>query len=125
MVFRYCAKVSCPASGETHQIDCFTSCASHVQRTVDEVDWKSWGLALAAQCQTGQAGQDKLACADRHTWSKLTSSHGLNGTEPLSSTCREVICQSDLSCSRLCLNTALALPAHTRSVPAISLSNFD
>ena len=116
LVCRYCAKVSCPASGETHQIDCFTSCAEHVQRKVDEVDWKSWGLALAAQCQAGQARQDKLACADRHTWRKLTSSHGLNGSEPLSSSCRDVICQQDLSCSRLCLNTALALPPQTRSV---------
>ena len=106
--------MSCPASGETHQIDCFTSCAEHVTRRVDEVDWKSWGLALAAQCQ---AGQDKLACADRQTWSKLTSSHGLNSSEPLSSSCREEICQNDLSCSRLCLNTALALPAQTRSIP--------
>ena len=110
---RYCAKVSCPASGETHQIDCFTSCSEHVTSTVDEVDWKSWGLALAANCQ---AEQDKLACADRQTWGKLTSSHGLNSSEPLSSTCREVICDNHLSCSRLCLNTALALPAQTRSI---------
>ena len=105
--------MSCPASGETHQIDCFTSCTEHVTRTVDEVDWKSWGLALAGECQ---AGGDKLECADRIIWRKLTSSHGLNTTDQLSSTCREVVCEDDLGCSRLCLNTALALPKQTRSV---------
>ena len=52
-------------------MDCFTDCAEHVHTTVDEVDWKSWGLALAGQCQ---AEEDKLACADNLIWTKITRS---------------------------------------------------
>ena len=52
-------------------MDCFTDCAEHVHTTVDEVDWKSWGLALAGQCQ---ARGDKLSCADNLIWTKITRS---------------------------------------------------
>jgi len=110
---RYCAKVSCPSSGHHHQMDCFTDCAEHVHTRVDEVDWKSWGLALAGQCQ---AEEDKLACADNLIWTKITSSHGVNRTGRLSGSCRETLCEGELACSRLCLNTALALPTHSRNL---------
>merc|ERR1712045_975393 len=36
--------------------------------------------------------------------------------DSLTSTCRETVCQDNLACSRLCLNTALALPQQSRNL---------
>jgi len=113
---RYCIQASCPhqSAGQMHQVDCFSSCSSHVSSSVAKTDWQAWASALAGPCQQeGRQGEvptqtHRLECADSVVWSSTSS--------PLAPHCLQHLCHGDIRCGRTCLDHVAAVEEGHRSI---------